>query len=135
MSTRVAACAALLMFLASNCAFAQNDVEADKPWLKAPDDLRAWVYIKNDYTNTIKLTMWTKRGAQVGDSWALAPGQAGYLAEAGQKVTAAPEYVIKVGNDPGEVAVFAVSERHGKTWNVSVRRIWQATHQPIDQQK
>jgi hypothetical protein len=135
MSNRFARFIALLLFMASSSVFAQNQVDDGKPWLKAPDTQRAWVYIKNDYTNTIKLTMWTKRGAQVGDAWVLEPGKAGYLVEGSQKITASPEYVIKVGDDPGEVALYTVSERHGQTWNVSVRKIWLATHQKIEQQK
>jgi len=101
--------------------------------MKPPDDKRACVYIKNDYSKTVKLSMWTKRGAQVGEFWALAPGQAGYLAEGGQKVTASPEYVIKVGDDPGEVELAVVADRKGKTWNVSVKKVWSATHKAISQ--
>jgi len=133
MYKRFASYIAFVVLMVSACAYAQNDVESDRPWLKPPDLKRAWVYIKNDYTNTVKLTMWTKRGVQIGAAWALAPGQGGYLTESGQKITASPEYVLKVGDDPGEVEVQAVSERHGQTWNVSVRKVWMATHQRIDQ--
>jgi hypothetical protein len=121
--------------MVSTMSHAQNVVDSERPWLKPADDKRAYVFIKNDYSKPIKLSMWNKRGTQVGDYWVLRPGQSGYLSEGGHKVAVSAEYTLKVGDDPGEIPVADVSDRHGKTWNVSVRRIWMATHQMIKQGK
>jgi len=126
---------AFLVLMVPAFVFAQNVVDSERPWLKPPDEKRAYVYIKNDHTRSAKLSMWNKRGTQVGEYWVIQPGQSGYLSESGKKVAVSSEYTFRVGDNPGEVAVGEVSERHGKTWNVSVKKIWRATHQPIQQGK
>lgn len=124
---------AILLLMVSTIVYAGNAVDSEKPWLKPPDEKRAYVFIKNDYSASVKLSMWNKRGAQVGEYWVLLPGQSGYLTESGQKVAVSGEYTLKVGNDPGEAEVAEVSERHGKTWNVSVKKVWRETHKLIRQ--
>lgn len=123
--------AAAWLFALPVLAAAQNDMDSDseKRWLRPPDERRAYVKVTNDWRDTVRLTMWTRRGTQIGDSWVIRPGQSGLLREGGQKITAQGEYGIRVGDDPGIALVQDVGQRQGSTWYINVRDVWRVTHE------
>lgn len=131
LNQRIASGIAAALFALPLLATAQQDLESDRDrrWLQPPDHRRAYVKVTNDWRDTIRLTMWTKRGTQIGDAWTIRPGQDGYLREGGKRITALPEYSLRVGNDPGATYVETVGKRRGDTWYISVRDVWRATHQ------
>ncbi|HOB63155.1 MAG TPA: hypothetical protein PKI41_13700 [Candidatus Competibacteraceae bacterium] len=102
----------------------------ERRWLQPPDPSmqRGYVRVTNDWRDTVKLTMWTKRGTQIGSYWALRPGESSYLLESGQRITARPEYNIRVGDDWGSVELGRVGRFYNNRWQVNVRDIWRATH-------
>jgi hypothetical protein len=131
MFKRFASHAAALLFMVPVLVLAQqNDVESDsgKRWLRPPDERHAYVRISNNWRDTVKLTLWTRRGTQVGEYWTIRPGQSGFLKESGQRITASPEYIIKVGDDQVSTSVGAVGQRRGDTWYLQVTDIWRMSH-------
>lgn len=121
-----------LLLLAQN-SLAQNATEPgfdERRWLQPPDPSaqRGYVRVTNDWRDTVKLTMWTRRGMQIGSYWVLRPGESSYLLESGQRITARPEYNIRVGDDWGAVELGRVGRFYNNKWQVNVRDIWRATH-------
>jgi hypothetical protein len=111
-----------------NEALHQLEPDSEKRWLRPPDERRAYVKITNDWRDTVRLTMWTKRGTQIGSAWTIRSGQAGYLKEDRQRITATEDYSIRVGDDSTAIPVGRVGERRDDVWYVTVRDIWRATH-------
>jgi len=120
--------------------FAQNQLEqvfdalhqlapdSEKHWLKPPDQRRAYVKVTNDWRDTVRLSMWTRRGTQIGSSWTIRSGRTGYLKEDRQRITATEDYNIRVGDNAAAATVGDVGERRGDVWHINVRDVWRATH-------
>ena len=108
----------------------QNEFEQDrgKRWLRPPDERHAFVRITNNWRDTVKLTIWTRRGAQIGEYWTIEPGRSGFLKESGQRITASADYIIKVGDDQAATSVGEVGQRRGDTWHIQVTDIWRRSH-------
>jgi hypothetical protein len=106
----------------------QVEQDSEKRWLRPPDERRAYVKITNDWRDTIQVTMWTRRGTQIGSSWTIRSGRAGYLKEGGERITATEDYNIRVGDDPTAARVGDVGERRGDAWYINVRDVYRATH-------
>lgn len=131
---------AIPLWICAQQALAQNATEPgygteprygdERRWLQPPDPSaqRGYVRVTNDWRDTVRLTMWTKRGMQIGSYWVLRPGESSYLLESGQRITARPEYNIRVGDDWGSVELGRVGRFYNDKWQVNVRDIWRATH-------
>jgi hypothetical protein len=109
-------------------AFRQLESTSERHWLSPPNARRAYVQVTNDWRASVRLSMWSRRGERIGNSWTIRPGQTGLLKEEGQRITATADYNIRVGDDPGTTSVGDVGERRGDVWHIRVRDIWQATH-------
>lgn len=101
------------------------------------------IQVTNDWNNTVRVTLWKQRGAQISRrSWTIAPGQSAILGdERGRSIRVRVDDKIKVGEDWGRVDIGAVGQSQNGLWNVSVRDVWRATHEgrgrpglPPDQQ-
>jgi hypothetical protein len=108
--------------------FRQLETGTERHWLSPPNERRAYVEIANDWRDTVRLTMWTKRGERIGSAWTIRSGQTGLLKDEGHRITATADYNIRVGDDPATTSVGDVGERRGDMWHIRVRDIWQATH-------
>jgi hypothetical protein len=92
---------------------------------------RGDIQVTNDWENTVKVTLWKERGGQMSRrTWTIPQGQSVVLAgEDGRSLRVGGNDKIKVGDDWGRVDIRNVGQLQGGLWNVSVRNIWQATHQ------
>jgi len=92
---------------------------------------RGDIQVTNDWDNTVKVTLWKQRGEQISRrSWTIAPGQSTILGdEGGRSIRVRADDKIKVGEDWGRVDIGAVGQLQSSLWNVSVRHVWQATHE------
>ena len=92
---------------------------------------RGDMQVTNDWEHTVRVTLWKQRGEQISRrSWTIPQGQSVVLGdEGGRSIRVRSEDKIKVGEDWGRVDIGAVGQLQGGVWNVSVRNIWQATHQ------
>jgi hypothetical protein len=92
---------------------------------------RGDIQVTNDWEQTVKVTLWKERGGQMSRrTWTIPQGQSAVLAgEDGRSLRVGGSDKIKVGDDWGRVDIRHVGQLQGGLWNVSVRNIWQATHQ------
>ena len=92
---------------------------------------RGDIQVTNDWEHTVRVTLWKQRGEQISRrSWTIPQGQSVVLGdEGGRSIRVRSEDKIKVGEDWGRVDIGAVGQLQGGVWNMSVRTIWQATHQ------
>ena len=92
---------------------------------------RGDIQVTNDWDNTVKVTLWKQRGEQMSRrSWTIAPGQSTVLGDGGgRSIRVRADDKIKVGEDWGRVDIGAVGQLQSSLWNVSVRHVWQATHE------
>jgi hypothetical protein len=136
MSKRVLSVLASMMLMVPLWVFAQGNVVIpdDPPSMGpyAPPDAsreRGYIRVTNDWRDVVKITVWTRRGRQIGDYWTINPGQSVFLAgEGGQRITARPEYTIRVGDDWGSVEIGQIGYLRGDKWYINVRDVWRATH-------
>jgi hypothetical protein len=92
------------------------------------DRSRGAIQIINDWRDDVNLSMWTDQRERIGE-WSIRPGEQAVLQEGGERVRVRPNYKIKVGDDWGWVNVEQVGQFRNGMWYVSVRDVWQATHQ------
>lgn len=92
------------------------------------DELRGLIQVTNDWRDTVRVTMWTHRREQIGDSWEIEAGESAFLAVDEDRIKVRPNYRIKVGNDRGWVNLGDVARFRRGVWYVNVRDIWLATH-------
>jgi len=92
---------------------------------------RGDMQVTNDWEHTVRMTLWKQRGEQISRrSWTIPQGQSVVLGdEGGRSIRVRSEDKIKVGEDWGRVDIGAVGQLQSGVWNMSVRNIWQATHQ------
>ena len=92
---------------------------------------RGDIQVTNDWENTVRVTLWKERGGQMSRrTWTIPQGQSEVLAsEDGRSLRVGGNDKIKVGDDWGRVDIRTVGQLQGGVWNVSVRNVWQATHQ------
>jgi hypothetical protein len=92
---------------------------------------RGDIQVTNDWENTVKVTLWKERGGQMSrQTWTIPQGQSVVLGgEGGRSLRVGGYDKIKVGDDWGRVDIRNVGQLQGGVWNVSVRNVWQATHQ------
>jgi len=110
------------------CAWHNLDPDSERRWLRPPNEWRAYVKITNDWRDAVRLSMWTRRGTQIGSFWTIRSGQSGYLKDGGERLTATQDYNIRVGDAPEVTRLGDVGERRGDVWYINVRDVWQATH-------
>jgi hypothetical protein len=92
---------------------------------------RGDMQVTNDWEQTVRVTLWKQRGEQISRrSWTIPQGQSVVLGdEGGRSIRVRSEDKIKVGEDWGRVDIGAVGQLQSGVWTMSVRNIWQATHQ------
>ena len=92
---------------------------------------RGDIQVTNDWEQTVRVTLWKQRGEQISRrSWTIPQGQSVVLGdEGGRSIRVRSEDKIKVGEDWGRVDIGAVGQLQSGVWTMSVRNIWQATHQ------
>jgi hypothetical protein len=92
---------------------------------------RGDIQVTNDWENTVRVTLWKERGGQMSRrTWTIPQGQSAVLAgEDSQSLRVGGHDKIKVGEDWGRADIRTVGQLQSGIWNVSVRNIWQATHQ------
>jgi len=92
---------------------------------------RGDMQVTNDWEHTVRVTLWKQRGEQISRrSWTIPQGQSVVLGdEGGRSIRVRSEDKIKVGEDWGRVDIGAVGQLQSGVWTMSVRNIWQATHQ------
>ena len=93
---------------------------------------RGEIQVANDWTDQVKVTLWTHEHERIGDSWMLEAGESAFLAVDDNRIKVRPSYKIKVGSDGGWVNLGDVGRFEGGVWYVNVREIWRATRQRDD---
>lgn len=89
---------------------------------------RGMIQIKNDWQDSVHITVWTNRGEELGGGWQFASGESAFLAIGQRKIKVRPNYQIKVGDDWGRVNIRDAGQFHKGIWYINVRDLWQATH-------
>jgi hypothetical protein len=89
---------------------------------------RGMIQIKNDWRDSVHITVWTNRGEELGGGWQFASGESAFLAIGQRKIKVRPNYQIKVGDDWGQVNVRDAGQFQNGIWYINVRDLWQATH-------
>ena len=66
---------------------------------------RGMIQIKNDWRDSVHITVWTNRGEELGGGWQFASGESAFLAIGQRKIKVRPNYQIKVGDGSGRVNI------------------------------
>jgi hypothetical protein len=91
------------------------------------DRARGPIQVVNDWRDVVHVSMWSDNRERIGE-WVVRPGERALLGEARRPIRVRPTYKIKVGDDWGWVDVGQVGQFQNGTWYITVRDVWQATH-------